>query len=98
MSLPPRGRWLAKQDGRSLRTIGFAQKYYARILLHPLRGSPLPEGAFRDAETSSPTREMEFVRGGFCRKENFVCVVGVDVLGDPCDQRDRSTVGVGKES
>ena len=50
-------------------------------------------------EQAPPLRgKMEFVRGGFCRKENLVCVVGVDVLGDPCDQRDRSAVGVGKES
>ena len=39
-----------------------------------------------------------FVRRRFCRKENLVYVVGVDVLGDPCDQRDRRAVGVEKES
>ena len=38
------------------------------------------------------------MRGRFCRKENLVCVVGVDVLGDPCNQRDHSAVGVEKES
>ena len=42
-------------------------------------------------------RERECVRRGFCRREKFICVVGVDVLGDPCDQRDRSAVGVEKE-
>ena len=52
-----------------------------------------------------PNRSLRFlrwgvnrVRGGLCRKENLVCVVGVDVLGDPCDQRDRRAVGVEKES
>ena len=38
------------------------------------------------------------MRRRFCRKENLVYVVGVDVLGDPCDQRDRRAVGVEKES
>ena len=41
--------------------------------------------------------KIKFVRGRFCRREKFIRVVGVDVLGDPCDQRDRSAVGVGKE-
>ena len=41
-------------------------------------------------------RGGEFVRGGLCRKENLVYVVGVDVLGDPCNQRDRRPVGVEK--
>ena len=42
--------------------------------------------------------ERGFVRGGGCRREKFICVVGVDVLGDPCDQRDRRAVGVEKKA
>ena len=44
------------------------RKWFSRTLLHPLRGSPLPEGAFRDAETSSPTVWKWILRedGGLC--------------------------------
>ena len=58
-----------------------------------MRGGRLTGGA-----SPSPTDRLEFVCGGLCRKENLVYVVGVDALGDPCDQRDRSAVGVGKKS
>ena len=81
---------------------------------HPLRGSSPSGGSLTalsvtpwachlprkwEAKVASlPRWGMGFVRGGLCRKENLVYVVGVDVLGDPCDQRDRRAVGVEKKS
>jgi len=44
-SLPPGGRWHAKRDGGSLRNHWSTKTLRKRTLPHPLRGSPLPEGA-----------------------------------------------------
>ena len=50
---------------------------------------PLPlesvKGSLRSHGRSKPLPydRLVFVRGWFCRREKFIRVVGVDVLGDP---------------